>query len=441
MPDPVILIPGIEIDSPHLQRALQDSKLLVERIAQGHSIDDITKTLGDIIKHAIAAPRGVGETVEEFVHETLKSNGGDTGAIQHSPGVDHSTNKLGEPSGSSVEGRGGGDTENAFAMYFSSVGVYLDKALNEPGWATSDRGRKALDTLYDATQDLLHIASDVIADTEEVVREKMEEIEDNRHSESTPMEEATEKRQKITTRWADDIVRLFDQVGDYIDAVQQDRTTMRLVHALETLQNDFGDLLSVGREKLDKAAGELRSWTQKRGSSLGRLRLYTQWAAWALPQLLHLLPLEAIPVPRAEFKTGKVEGAFDALWVRGAALRNEPTGGRYGSVSGPQGTAPGASWQGEAAARGSGMQTYDEGGIGGKLIPDQILVRQWTEIRATLAEGRGAGAIGAGDARLRLGLMDGMKRRITPGIESVSRLRIKMNGIKACIRGMGYYFR
>ncbi|KAJ3563896.1 hypothetical protein NP233_g8646 [Leucocoprinus birnbaumii] len=137
-----------------------------------------------------------------------------------------------------------------------------------------------------------------------------------------------------------------------------------------------------------------------------------------------------------EIQTDDIECAVDALWIRGLALKKNEIGGRYGAVSGPECTAPGASWQDEVRARGHG-----EGGIGGKLVPDEVSVRQWTEVKVSLAEGLGAAAVGANDAQYRLGLAGETRDRSLPGIEATSRMRVSMDGIRACVRGMGYYFK
>lgn len=471
---PKLLIPGIEIDSPHLQYVLEDAKEMIERIAQGHKIDDMMETLGDVIRHTITTPEDLRRSVEGLTREKLQYDveSSSVKTAKHTEHTKNWMNDFGEASGSS-DGEEKREQGNLLAVYFSSVGRYLDKALDEPGWATSKRGRKALETLYDATQDLLHIAGDIIADAEDIVKDGFEQADDldrakeemGKALESDESEEKIDKGkgvqgwhvgdrgnvaagerakgdvQQATNRWVQDIAKLLKQVGDYVDAMERDRTTMKLVHALEALREDMVDIFDVGKQQMGKAAGKMKTRMHQRAGATGRLGFYTQWLGWALPRLLRLLPLGAIPVPRVEFRTDDMEGAVDALWIRGAALKSDMIGGRYGAVSGHGGPAPGASWQGEAAARGSKAQTYDEGGIGGKLVPDEVLVRQWTEVRVTLAEGHGAAAIGADDAQSKLGLTRRAKKHTAPGIESTSRLRVCMDGIKACVRGMGYYFR
>ncbi|KAF5351172.1 hypothetical protein D9756_008342 [Leucocoprinus leucothites] len=457
-PPPKISIPGIEIDSPHLQYVLQDVKIMVERLARGHKIDDMLKTLGDIIRHSVTAPQALGKNVGKLAQEKLQHEGDESSSIGTTKHTEHHGPSA-TPEHESEE------KADIFSMYFSSVGQYLDRALTRPGWATSKSGQKSLEALYEATQELLQVAGDVVADTEDIVKEGIERSKDLEHAEGElkEAEQGTEKTEppgdrttasteerakqdvhQVADQWVRDIAKFLNQAGDYIDAVERDRSTMKLAHALEELRSDTEDLFGTGREEMGKAAGKFKTKFQHhaRASGTGTLGLYIQWLGWALPRLLRFLPLGAIPVPRVEIQTDDVECAIDALWIRGLALKSDRIGGRYGATNGPEGTAPGASWQGEAIAQGSSMMRgYEEGGIGGKLIPDEILVRQWTEVKVSLAEGMGAAAVGADDARYRMGLGDGQRNTCVPGIEASSRMRVCMDGIKACAHGMGYYFK
>jgi hypothetical protein len=254
----------------------------------------------------------------------------------------------------------------------------------------------------------------------------------------------TEERAKdacrVTDHWIKDIATFLKQAGDYIDAMERDRTTMRLAHALEALYEDIEDVFGVERQEMGKATGKFKIELQHRAQSTSKLELYTRWLGWVLPRLLHLLPLGAIPIPRVEVKTDNVECAIDALWIRGLASQDNQSRGGYGTVSGRRGAAPSTSWQDEEAG-GSMISGHDEGGIGGKLVPDEVLIRQWTELKVTLAEGLGAAAVGANDAQYQMGLAGGPRNEAVPGIEATSRMRMRMDGFKACIRGMGYYFK
>lgn len=142
------LIPGIDVDSPHLQNALQDAKTMLERIAQGHKIDNMMKTLGDIIRHSITAPKDQGKNIAQLVQAKLHYDGyetSDSDTTKH-----HRDSHLGMdkpcPSADCKHA-------NLFSMYFSSVGRYLDKALTRPGWATSKSGHKFCQSKLDLNRE------------------------------------------------------------------------------------------------------------------------------------------------------------------------------------------------------------------------------------------------------------------------------------------------
>ncbi|KXN82253.1 hypothetical protein AN958_02803, partial [Leucoagaricus sp. SymC.cos] len=410
-PLPKTLIPGIEIDSPHLQYFLQDAKVMLERIARGHKIDGMMKTFGDIIKHSVTAPRDLGKNMEKLAQEKLYHDADEASGVGTTKHTEHTRHWMDEAQKSAEdfaehdngEHSHSEERTNLFSMYFSSVGKYLDRALTRPGWATSKAGQKSLETLYDATQELLQVAGEVVADEEEIIREGVDRAKDLEQAEEELREGRDTDVHRVTDQWVQDIAKFLKQAGDYVDAMEQDRTTRKLIRALEELRDDAEDLFGTGRQEMGKAAGKLKTKIQRRArsSGTGKLGLYTQWLGWALPRLLHLLPLGAIPVPRVEVKTENIECAIDVLWIRG----------------------------------------YDKGGIGGKLVPDEVIMKHWTEMKVSLAEGLGAAAVGANDAQYRMRLAGGPGDRAVPGIEATSRMRVQMDGIKACVRGMGYYFK
>jgi hypothetical protein len=437
---------------------------MLERLAQGHKVDGIIQAFGDMVKHSFAVPRDLGKNFEKLAQEKLHHHqGDDSSSIETTKHTEHTYRRWMDdsPPGPSESFEDDHETEeraNLFSMYFSSVGQYLDRALTRPGWATSEAGKKSLETLYDATQELLCVAGEVAADAEDIVKEGIDRSKNLEKSEQdlreaeeghsrqkkgadkgekttiSAEEKAKEDVHRVTDQWDSDIAKFLRQLGQYIDAVERDRTTMKLAHALEQLRKDTEDLFGAGREEMSKAAGKFKAKFKQRAraSGTGKLGLYTQWLGWALPRLLHLLPLGAISVPRVEVQTDNVECAIDALWIRALASKSAQPSGRYGAVSEPE----------EGVAAGE-FQRHNEGinGIGGKLVPDEVLMRQWTEMKVSFAEGLGAAAVGANDAQYRMGLAGGPRNKAVPGIEATSRMRVKMDGIKACARGMGYYFK
>ncbi|KAF9444373.1 hypothetical protein P691DRAFT_763456 [Macrolepiota fuliginosa MF-IS2] len=490
-PPSKVLIPGIKIDDPHLQYFLEDAKRMMERIAQGHQLNDLVSTLGDVIKDTITTPQDLGRAMERLTHEKPlsppSSESAESASIRTEKHTEHTEYSTDDPSGESSDSSDGEEKQdqgNLLVMYISSVGRYLDKAMSQPGWVTSRRGKRGLETLYDATQDLLHLAGDVVIEVEEAMKEDIEqtgglrdeaeaehehEQEDQAREEedgegtdgdsrdsktwekvdkgkgiqrsptteggtTTTKSKAKENFRQVIHQWVEDITKLLKQVGNYVDAVEGDRTTMKLINNLEVLREDVAELFNAGKHNANTATSATGTSSTKQRTqryaerAKSTLATYTQWLSWSLPRLLWLLPLEAIPVPRIEFRTDDAEGAVDALWIRGMACRADIFGGGRGGDGG--GTAAQANGLGAGRA-----------GVAGKLIPDEILLRHWTEVKVTMPEGAGVGGIGAEDAQMRMGLQAEGGRRSESTIEATSRLRVKMDGIKACVHGMGYYYR
>lgn len=405
------LIPGIEVGSPHLHYALQDAKAMFERIAQGHKIDNMMKTLGDIIRHSITVPKDRKQKKPYYgrdeASDTRHPDDSHPEMDQCCPSVDC---KHDLP-----------ESANLFFMYISSIGRYLDTAMTRPGWAMSESGRTSLEALYEATRELLRVSGEAVADTDDIVNKVTEKT---RNQARQQLEEdsktiSAEKKDQVAHQCIMDIAKFLEQASDYVDALGRDRTMTKLVHALEKLRKDSLELFGTGKEeageRVDRYRAKNRHHAGDRGT--GKLSSYIQWLGWVLPRLLHLLPLGALPVPRIEIQTDDIECAIDARWIRGLA---------HG--------------QSEIAVQEPRIQQYNEG-IGGKLVPDEVLVKQWTEVKVSLSEGLGAAAVGVDDAQYRMGLTGRPNSENVPSVKATSRMKVCMDGIKACVRGLDYYFK
>ena len=399
------LIPEIEVGSPHFQHALQDVKTMFERIAQGHKIDNMMKTLGDIIRHSITLSKDRKQKKPYY----------EASDTRH-PDDPHPEIDKCRPSVDDLP-----ESANPFFMYFSSIGRYLDTAMIRPGWTMSESGRTSLEALYEATRELLRVSGEAVADTDDIVNEIAKQT---RNQARQQLEEdsktiSAEGKDQVTDQCIKDIAKFLEQASDYVDALGRDRTMTKLVHALEKLRKDSLELFGTGKEEVGERVDRYRTKNRHhaRDRGTGKFSSYIQWLGWVLPRLLHLLPLGALPVPRIEIQTDEVECAIDARWIRGLA---------HG--------------QGETAMREPRIQQYYEG-IGGKLVPDKILVKQWTEVKVSLSEGLGAAAVGVDDAQYRRGLIGGPSSENVPSVKATSRMKVCMDGIKACVRGLDYYFK
>ncbi|KAG6907809.1 hypothetical protein DXG01_007291 [Tephrocybe rancida] len=203
-------------------QALDDLKALLERLASGYSLDNLLRSLADTIERLMENIRNSGST----------------------------------------------ETDADLNQYFTSVDDWLSKALapEQPLYATSRRGTRALENIYDGGH-ILFLSS----------------------SGSSP-----------ASSWTESLRQVLDAYDSYATAFSTDRSTTRLLSAFSTLHGDLSNLaaLSPGLGTHVKA--------QKDG-------LLRDFLGWVLPRIIKAVGKVGIPMPRVEYTSGKIAGALDAL--------------------------------------------------------------------------------------------------------------------------------
>ena len=179
--------------------------------------------------------------------------------------------------------------------------------------------------------------------------------------------------ENIRAQFRKDFKLFMEEAEAYVSAVEKDKTTMQIFRALDTLGDDLAGLLQNGRYGFEGLGG------------------WTHWIGWAIPRLMRILPRGAIPIPSIEIKTKYLEGGLYALFVQGFA------GGRE----------------------------EEEGSFRTKMIPDEVVLKEWTEVRIDMAE-RERPLVGPA---------------LKPGVQTTSRVHIHMDGVRAKVEGMSYYFK
>ncbi|KAF8999148.1 hypothetical protein BDQ17DRAFT_1328488 [Cyathus striatus] len=440
--EPVV---DIDVTSSSLDTALKDMKVFIERLAKGKNINPLWSAFKQVIQDISEIPAEIVETVEEKSEEKMaevqetekeeKSSGTNDILKARPPGTATENKKKGkkkgkkipltkspakepeapEPSawgnnvlsseivqprahngpGSQPRAHNGPEKPlndkdfpplpnqkgafapeedaregiNPYRAYFTDVGAYLERALSEPGWAASDKGANSLELLVNMSSDLLDVTGEAVG---EALAEMTVEGSEN----------AKDQDLNLKQRFGRDMQALLNEIDRFAMAVESDRATMQFVRALERLSVDFGELFSVAPAEGKKKARA----ASMRGGLLGFGTTWTQWLSWGLPKIIQMIPPNWIPIPTMEVKSPTVDGALDALWLRDSA-----------------------SWKGDANA-----------GIKGELVPDQITLRDWTEVQVDMP---------SADPH-------GRSERV---IRTTSRIRAHMDGIRASVRGMGYY--
>ena len=325
---PVPYPPKIDLDS-HSVTLLQDMKEMLERLGKNHALDGLLAALKKVVCDLNVAP----VVLADQINKGVESKTGFAGVDQVQP------------------------AKGPLRGYFARIGAYLDKGLDDPGWVMSKEGAKILEGLFDDGVELTGVVGDTVVEVGKDV--------------ISP--EAPRMDEDIRVQFRKDFKVFMEEAEAYVSAVENDKTTMQIFRALDTLGDDLSGLLQKGRYGFDGLGG------------------WTHWIGWAIPRLMRILPRGAIPIPSVEIKTKNLEGGLYALFV-----------------------------QGLAGGRGEGEDSFRT-----KLIPDEVVLKEWTEVRIDMAE-RERPHVGPATQ---------------PGVQTTSRVHIHMDGVRAKVEGMSYYFK
>ncbi|PPQ93758.1 hypothetical protein CVT25_008138 [Psilocybe cyanescens] len=396
--------PILDVTSENL---LRDFKEMSQRLARGHSLDGLLSAFGRVVRDLNDVPAIIAD-------ETHKSAGNKGSSSSSTPEPKSpSPQPLGVPPafpGKSKKNKKARKKQralqqasptvspaispsqsqdeilatpveeehravaNPFRVYLGRVGAYLDQALDEPGWAMSGDGAKALESLFDDGVELVNVVGESVIDVAEDVATET----DCSKSDTSKAKLSSEDQAK--RRFKTDIKALSDEVEAYVSALENDKTTMGLVRAFEAFAGDFSGLVFQGAKQSRPSLMQ----------SIAGMHGWTAWIGWAIPRLLRILPTGAVPIPSIEAKTDTMEGALQALFVQGIAK---------GSL--------------------------DREPVGASLVPDEVVLKRWTEVKIDMAE----------DDESSPGTT------LHPGVQTTSRLKLHMDGVRARVEEMGYYFK
>ena len=324
--------PKFNLDS-HSATLLQDMKEMLERLGKNHALDGLLAALKRVVCDLNAAP----VVLVDQINKEVKGKTEFTGVDQVQP------------------------AKGPLRAYFARIGTYIDKGLDDPGWVMSKEGAEILEGLFDDGVELIGIVGDSVVEVgEDVISPEADK--------TSRMDE-----DNIRVQFRKDFKIFMAEAEAYVSAVENDKTTMQIFRALDTLGDDLAGLLQKGRHGFDGLGG------------------WTHWIGWAIPRLMRILPRGAIPIPSVEIKTKNLEGGLYALFVQGLA------GGRE----------------------------EGEGSFRTKLVPDEVVLKEWTEVRVDMAERERPFA--------------GPTSK--PGVQTTSRVHIHVDGVRAKVEGMSYYFK
>ncbi|PAV18515.1 hypothetical protein PNOK_0535700 [Pyrrhoderma noxium] len=220
----ISVVAPLIIPDPKFKQLLEDLKTLLERFAGGKSLDTLLDRLFEFIHHALHPSNVKGEEGEESKGDEIR-------------------------------------------QYINRIGLWLDDALLDPKFVTSEQGRRTASELYDQGFSILQNQNDL----------------------------------------SNDLSRLLDETRSFAGALTNNRSTTKLFRAIDTFQTDTRELVDylVGICKHD-----IKHW---------RSALLRTILGWVIPRVLSAV--STIPMPRVEYVDKKgggeeLEVAVDALLLR-----------------------------------------------------------------------------------------------------------------------------
>jgi Protein of unknown function (DUF4449) len=323
---------------------LRNMKEMLERLGKGHPLDKLLAALKKVVRDLNEAPVVLVDEINKEIEDK-------TGSGEVQPAKAKGKNKKGREKEPSTQG-------SPLRAYFARIGAYLDRGLDDPGWVMSKEGAVILEGLFDDGVELMGTVGESVLEVgEDIISPDTSRLDKD-----------------IRVRFQKDLKTFMEETEAYVSAVENDKTTMQIFRALDTLGDDLSRLVLQGVKKGRYAFVGLGGWTD--------------WIGWAIPRLIQMLPRRAIPIPSVEIKTRNIEGGLYALCV-----------------------------QGLAGGRGEGFRT--------KLVPDELVLKEWTEVRIDMAE--------------RERPLAGPFSK--PGVQTTSRVHMHVDGVRAKVEGMGYYFK
>jgi len=173
-------------------------------------------------------------------------------------------------------------------------------------------------------------------------------------------------------KWRTSFQELLHEYDAYVSALHSDCSTAKLIGSVDKLYGSVSDFLGLGTS----VAGAKRKTQFKE-------EIAKDLVGWAIPHMGKLL-LRLVPIPRLEFRSGKVEGALE-----------------FGSA-------------------GAGVVEVES-----ELVPDSVVLRSWNEIRVDTVPASGE--------------MHDESRGVRAS--SSNRIHIHVKGVRFSAHDVGYFVR
>lgn len=248
-----------------------------------------------------------------------------------------------------------GAAEADTRAFFADAGAWLQTALTRDGYAGSREATRAAESLYDRGRALFT---------------------------------AKDAEGRPTSTVGRDAQALFAQADELLGAFAADKSTHRLLAAL--------DVLSADVKRFSTRAAAAGSREAARAAATWRAELTRDALGWLVPRLLRAAG--AIPMPRVEFASPTLDAALDALLLTAPRTRGRTVG---------------------ASA---------------SLLPDHVRVQNWSEVRLDVVREGDGGVVLASPLAGAPGVPAGYG-----GVQTATRVRVSLDGLRVAAHDVGYY--
>ncbi|KAF8157043.1 hypothetical protein B0H34DRAFT_859634 [Crassisporium funariophilum] len=374
--------PSLDVTSLAL---LQDVKEVLQRLGQGHSLDALLAASKRVVRDLNDVPTVLGDELSKTLEDKVDQAGEEA---QPSPTPGNAPPTKGKGKHKKKKGRKGWSTDKHKLQEETTMSPSESQGQMSPiGHNTENPLRTYFSRIGAYLDEALEkpgwaMSKDGAKLLESLFDEGVELV--NVVGES--IIDLNPKDEDIRRQFKKDLKNLMNEAEIYVTAVERDKTTMRVLRVLEVLGEDLSGLMFQGTKKGRRTFAR----------SVAGMRGWTDWIGWAIPRLMRMIPGGMIPIPSVEVKTGNIEGGLYALFVQGLG-------------------------------RGGGGDP-----VGTKIVPDRVVLKEWTEVRIDMAEHEHPSG--------------GQPTRTSPsaskpGIHSTSRVHMHLDGVRAKVEGMGYYFK
>ncbi|KAH8077512.1 hypothetical protein BXZ70DRAFT_698575 [Cristinia sonorae] len=253
--------------------------------------------------------------------------------------------------------------------FFSGLGKWFQLALQDPAYATCNTGLNQLNELYDRAQVFMQTAL-----------------------QSDPANEPA---------WVHDLRVLSREMGTFSARLSADRTTQKLLAALDNLTSSSSIYLDAFTSVATHRLASLPRVTSLKAQELKRQARH-DILTWLLPRLLRAI--HAVPMPRVEYADASLEAVVDTLLLTAS--------------------------------------------MGSSLVPDHVRFQTYNDVELDFSPRRSSSSPSSASSPSSSGRLDASgvggavgEQAHGPGVRAYARTKVHVDGMRLSADDIGYYVR